>query len=393
MSLQGIRVLEFTHAILGPACGLVLADMKADVLKIEPLTGDPTRNLKGFGAGYFPMFNRNKRSLAVDLKQPEGLAIVLELVRSADVLIENYAPHTMERLGLGYQTLADINPRLIYCTLKGFMPGPYEHRVALDEVVQMMSGLAYMTGPDGQPLRAGTSVTDIMGGTFGALGIMAALREREKTDKGQLVANGLFETAAYMMGQNMIYSVVMGEPIPPMAGRKRSWAIYQPFASQEGELVFIGVTSDRHWQRFCEVFEQADWLADPSLATNAQRYDAFDRLTERIVRIMAGLPKAEIIRKCERAGIPFAPINRPEDLLEDEHLNATGGLLDIPLGDGRSARLPRLPLQMDGQGFDLHTPPPRIGEHTRDTLAKIGYDAHRIDQLIASQIIRANGEE
>lgn len=382
-----MRVLEFTHAILGPACGLVLADMGADVLKIEPLTGDPTRILKGFGAGYFPMFNRNKRSLAIDLKHPDGLRVILELVKTADVLIENFAPHTMERLGLGYEALSALNSRLIYCTLKGFMPGPYEQRVALDEVVQMMSGLAYMTGPDGQPLRAGTSVTDIMGGTFGALGVLAALRERDQTGRGQLVVNGLFETAAYMMGQNMIYSVVTGQPIPPMAGRKRSWAVYQPFASQEGDLVFVGITSDKHWQRFCEVFGRQSWLADPTLATNALRYEAFERLTASIAVMMAQLPKAEIVRKCEQAGIPFAPVNRPEDLFEDEHLNATGGLLDVPIGEGREARLPRLPLLMDGQGFGLHMPPPQVGEHTRDTLLAVGYDGKQIDALIAGNAI------
>lgn len=389
-SLQGVRVLEFTHAILGPACGLVLADLGAEVLKIEPLGGDPTRILKGFGAGYFPMFNRNKRSVAVDLKHPEGKAVILDLVRSADVVIENFAPHTMERLGLGYEDLAALNPRLIYCSLKGFMPGPYENRVALDEVVQMMSGLAYMTGPDGQPLRAGTSVTDIMGGTFGALGILAALRERDQSGRGQLVVNGLFETAAYMMGQNMIYSVVMGEPIPPMAGRKRSWAVYQPFASQEGDLVFIGITSDKHWQRFCEVFEQPQWFADPTLATNALRYEAFERLTSGIAQLMAKLPKAEIVRKCEQAGIPFAPVNRPEDLFEDEHLNATGGLLDVPLGDGRVAKLPRLPLQIGGQSFGLHAPPPQVGEHTRAALSALGYDEARIDALIDQHVIYAS---
>jgi crotonobetainyl-CoA:carnitine CoA-transferase CaiB-like acyl-CoA transferase len=387
MRLEGVRVLEFTHAILGPACGLVLADMGADVLKIEPPQGDHTRTLKGFGAGYFPMFNRNKRSLAVDLKHTDGKAIIYELVKSADVLIENFAPNTMQRLGLGYDVLSALNPRLIYCTLKGFMAGPYEHRVALDEVVQMMSGLAYMTGPDGQPLRVGTSVTDIMGGTFGALGVLGALYERERTGKGALVQNGLFETAAYMMGQNMIYSVVTGEPIPPMAGRKRSWAVYQPFASQEGDLVFVGITSDKHWQSFCEVFERPDLFNDPTLATNALRYDAFERLTGDLKAFFATMPKAEMIAKCDRAGIPFAPINRPEDLFTDEHLNATGGLLDVQLADGLSARLPALPLQVDGQGYGLYLPPPRVGEHTRTTLHALGYDDGRIDALIHAGIL------
>ena len=282
--LAGVRVLEFAHAVLGPACGLVLADLGADVIKIEKPDGDDTRRLKGFGLGYFPFFNRNKRSLAVDLKAEAGRALVQRLARTADVVIENFAPGTMERLGYGSEALRALNPRLIYCALKGFLPGPYAQRHALDEVVQMMSGLAYMTGPVGQPLRAGASVVDVMGGMCAALGVLVALRERDQTGQGQLVQSGLFETAAFLMGHHMAYAAVSGQPVPPMPARVSAWSVYRPFRSRDGELVFVGLTSDRHWRRFCEVFERPDLRDDPRLATNNDRIAARDWLTSTAVR-------------------------------------------------------------------------------------------------------------
>jgi crotonobetainyl-CoA:carnitine CoA-transferase CaiB-like acyl-CoA transferase len=385
--LKDVRVLEFTHAIMGPSAGLVLADLGADVIKIEPAPhGDHTRTLLGFGKGYFTFFNRNKQSLCINLKTDDGKKIAYDLIKSADVLIENFAPNTMERLGLGYDTLKEVNPRLIYCSLKGFTEGPYAQRTALDEVVQMMSGLAYMTGPVGQPLRAGASVIDIMSGTFAALGILAALRERDQTDKGQLVVNGLFETAAYLMGQHLAFAATETEPIPPMPGKPRSWAIYQPFASQEGDLVFLGVTSDKHWEAFCRVFNRPDLWADDTLKTNNQRYDAFERLMPIIANMLANMPKADILKKCEEAGFPFAPVNHPEDLFEDEHLNAGGHLLETQFVEGYTAKLPRLPLSAN---FDvsLRMNPPYIGEHSESILQALGYSDEQIATWRANAVI------
>ncbi len=244
-------MLEFTHAVMGPSAGLILADLGAEIIRIEPSPeGDHTRRLKGFGTGYYTFFNHNKKSLAVNLKTEAGLKIVNKLLGTADALIENFAPGTMDRLGLGYEAVSARNPRLIYCSLKGFMDGPYANRSALDEVVQMMSGLAYMTGPPGQPLRAGASIVDIMGGTFGAVAILAALRERDETGEGQLVQTGLFETAAYIMGQHMAYAAISQQPVPPMPARISPWAVYRLFTSRDGQLVFIGITSDKHWLAF-----------------------------------------------------------------------------------------------------------------------------------------------
>jgi crotonobetainyl-CoA:carnitine CoA-transferase CaiB-like acyl-CoA transferase len=387
LPLTGVRVLEFTHAVLGPACGLVLADLGADVIKIEKPEGDDTRRLKGFGMGYFPFFNRNKRSLAVDVKTEAGRDLVCKLIATADVVIENFAPGTMERLGFGYPALSALHPPLIYCSLKGFLPGPYEHRHALDEVVQMMSGLAYMTGPVGQPLRAGASVIDVMGGTYAALGVLVALRERDHTGRGQLVQSGLFENAAFMMGHHMAYAAASRQPVPPMPARVSAWSVYRTFKTSDGELVFIGVTSDKAWQRFCEAFERPDLLNDERLRTNNDRIAAREWLLPALEAMCAGMPTAEVIRRCEAAGIPFAPIARPEDLFSDPHLAANGALLATAFPDGTVTHLPRLPIAVDGYDFGLRADPPRIGQHSAEILSELGLDQAAQSALMQSGVV------
>lgn len=387
LPLHGLRVLEFTHAVLGPACGLVLADLGADVIKIEKPDGDDTRRLKGFGMGYFPFFNRNKRSLAVDIKAEAGRALTLKLIATADVLIENFAPGTMERLGFGYGALAAHYPKLIYCSLKGFLPGPYEHRHALDEVVQMMSGLAYMTGPVGQPLRAGASVIDVMGGTYAALGVLVALRERDRTGSGQLVQSGLFENAAFMMGHHMAYAAASREPVPPMPARVSAWSVYRTFKTAEGDLVFIGVTSDKAWHRFCEAFARPDLRDDARLQTNNDRIAARDWLLPALETMLAALPKMEILQKCAQAEIPFAPIARPEDLFTDPHLQATNGLLETTFPNGTTTQLPRLPVALNGYDFGLRAQPPQVGQHTEEILRELGYAD--ISEMQANGVVNA----
>ncbi|MDJ0915710.1 MAG: CaiB/BaiF CoA-transferase family protein [Desulfobacterales bacterium] len=388
LPLEGIKVLELGHTVMGPTCGLVLADMGAEVYKVERTgKGDDTRWLKGFGSGFFTYFNRNKKSISIDLKSDKGKEILLKLVEKADILIENFGPGTVERLGVGYDICRKKNPRLIYCSLKGFMPGPYEKRPALDEVVQMMGGLAYMTGPTGRPLRAGTSVTDILGGSYGVIGILAALYQRQFTGRGQLVQASLYESIAFLVGQHMAVAAVSGEPPPPMPERGRTWSIYDLFATADSEQVFIGVTSDRHWKRMCETFEFADWAENEQLATNQARIEAREWFLPELQKRIGALNKNEVMALAEKAGIPFAPVNRPQDLFDDPHMNQSGSFVNTKTPKGASVKLPKIPLRLNGAAFDLRRHPPGIGEGSREIYRRCGYTDEDIHELIADGII------
>ena len=383
----GLLVLEFTHAVMGPTTGLLLADMGAEVIHIEPPAGDETRRLNGFGTGYFPFYNRNKKSLAIDLKSEAGKKIIYELVKKADVVVENFGPGTMERLDLGYSQLTAHNSRLIYCSLKGFLPGPYEKRHAMDEVAQMMGGLAYMTGRPGDPLRAGTSVIDITGGMFGYIGILLALYEREKTGLGKEVKASLFETTAFLMGQHMAYSAITKVPVPPMPARISAWSIYRIFNTKDDDQVFVGIISEKHWERFCEVFGWNDWLADESLKSNNARIDNRDWFLPELEKRMLAFTKNEIVEKCEMASIPVAPIAKPEDLFDDVQLNEGGSLLPTVLPDGTETKLPTTPLDYGGEKASLHLNPPKIGEHTSEILKGIGLGEEEIKKLKTNGIV------
>ncbi|MGI0037491.1 MAG: CaiB/BaiF CoA transferase family protein [Nitrososphaera sp.] len=389
LPLAGIRVAEFCHVVMGPTCGLVLADLGAEVIKVEPLEGDHTRKLVASGAGFFPTYNRNKKSFAVDLKAPEGREAALKLIASADVLTENFRPGAMDKLGFGYDALGRLRPELIYCSMKGFLAGPYEHRTGLDEVVQMMGGLAYMTGGRYGPLRAGASVNDVMGGMFGAITILAALHQRAATGKGQHVQSALFENNAFLVAQHMMEGLASGKPVPPMPDRTRAWAIYDNFKTRDGELVFVGVVTDTQWKIFCEAFGLADLLADPELKTNPRRVEARPRILPVVTGIFAGMTKQELMDRCEALGLPFAPIAKPDDLFDDPHLNAAGGMAPITLPNGRKTRVPNLPIEMDGRRFGTRLDLPRVGEHTREVLASLGYGADAVNALVARRIVHA----
>jgi crotonobetainyl-CoA:carnitine CoA-transferase CaiB-like acyl-CoA transferase len=384
--LSGIRILELGHTVMGPSCSLVLADLGADVIKVEPPEGDRTRANVGFGSALYPVFNRNKRSFSIDLKSEEGKVVLRKLVKSADALVENFAHGTMERLGFGYEQLSEINPRIVYCALKGFLSGPYEHRPALDEVVQFMGGLAYMTGPTGRPLRAGASVVDIMGGMFGALGIMAALRERDRTGRGQMVKSALFESTAFLVAQHMGQQALTGKAPPPMPEKEGSWAVYQTFQTADDRMVFIGITSDNHWRAFCNEFGLQDLLADPSLKTNPQRAQQRERIRPIVTAKFAAETYDSLVEKLERLHIPFGPLATPGDLFDDPHLNQGGRMLDILFPTGTRAKIPGIPLEMSGKTPGVRKQPPRMGEHTREVLAELGYDEAEIDRLVAGGI-------
>ncbi len=381
----GIRVVEFTHMVMGPTCGMVLGDLGAEVIKVETVGhgrhGDATRHLIGSGAGFFPLFNRNKKSLALDLQTLEGREALLRLLATADIVSENFKPGTMAKLGLDYASLKALNPRLIYVSLKGFLPGPYERRTALDEVVQMMGGLAYMTGRPGDPLRAGTSVNDIMGGLFGAMGAMAALAARAKTGLGQEVQSALFENNVFLVAQHMMQFAVTGQAPDPMPARISAWGIYDIFKVKDGEQIFLAVVSDSAWQIFCKIFDFSDLYADTRIATNNQRVRARTWLMPDLRARLAGYRASELAALFEANALPFAPITRPQDLLDDPHLLATGALAPICLADGRQAQTVLMPITLNGQRPGVRLSPPKMGEHNAEILGALGYTEAQIAAL------------
>jgi crotonobetainyl-CoA:carnitine CoA-transferase CaiB-like acyl-CoA transferase len=390
LPLEGLKVLEFCHTVMGPSAGLLLADLGADVIKVEPAPlGDITRRMHGFANGFFYAFNRNKRSLVVNLKDDDGRAIIHRLVGETDVVLENYAPGAMDRLGCGYKALSAINPRLVFAELKGFLSGPYGHRLALDEVVQYMSGLAYMTGPPGRPLRAGASIIDIMGGMFAVIAVQAALRERDRTGKGKLVKSALFESAAFVMTQHMSRQVISGTPPMPMADKRRSgaWAVYEPFDTSDGEQIFIGLTRDNHWIRFWTHFNRPDLIADERYETNAMRVKERPTILPIVAEVVAKETLPHMLEVCESIEVPFARVARPGDLFDDPHLNQGGHMLDIVFPGGKHAPMPAIPIEMSGHTFGVRRQTPEAGEHTREILANLGYEKKKIEELRARDVI------
>jgi crotonobetainyl-CoA:carnitine CoA-transferase CaiB-like acyl-CoA transferase len=385
--LAGVRVAELSQMVMGPSCGLILADLGADVVKVEPLAGDRTRFFKGNAAGFFATYSRNKRSIALDTSSAQGQAVVRRLIERSDVLIENFRPGLLKRIGLDFDSVTAFAPRLIYCSLKGYLPGPYENRLALDEVVQMMGGLAYMTGLPDRPMRAGASVNDIMGGMFGVIAIQAALAERQRTGRGRYIQSALYENNVFLMAQAMMYETVTGQPSIPYSIKNSPWPVYDLFDTKDGSKLFVTIVGEEQWNAFCRAFDRENWLADPRLATGNGRVDNRSWLIPEIAKIFKQWTKADLAAMLENLDLPCAPVNKPGDLFGDPHLNESGGLTDIALPNGRRGKTPLLPISMDGQRLPNRRDPPQIGQHTRDVLYEIGLTASDIVELERSGTI------
>ncbi len=386
LPFAGLRMVEFTHMVMGPTCGMVFADLGAEVIKVEPPKGDNTRHLIGSGAGFYPLFNRNKKSLVLDLKTPGGREAVLRLIATADIVSHNFRPETIAAQGLDYASLQKLNPRLIYIALKGFLPGPYEHRTALDEVVQMMGGLAYMTGPIGQPLRAGTSVNDIMGGMFGAMAAMAALAQREKTGLGQEVQAALYENNIFLVAQHMMQYAVTGVPADPMPSRISAWGVYDVFTVKGGEQIFLSAVTDTQWLIMCDAFGWADLKADSALGSNNDRVRERPRLLPILRERFAAYTAQQLSDLFEQHGLPYAPIKKPHELVDDPHLLATGSLAPMTLPSGETTNTVLFPFAMDGQRMGVRLNPPQLGEHSAEILASLGYGVPDIAALSATDV-------
>ena len=352
--------------VMGPTCGMILGDLGAEVIKVEPPGGDKTRRLIGSGAGFFALFNRNKKSVTADLSDRQDRARIEKLIASADIVSENFRAGALAKYGFDYASLKKTHKRLIYVSHKGFLPGPYDHRVALDEVVQMMAGLAYMTGPPGRPLRAGSSVNDIMGGMFGVIGALAALAERDRTGRGQEVQVGLFENCVLLSAQHMLQYRLTGVASPPMPDRINAWGVFDLFDTADGEQVFLGVVTDTQWAVFGRAFDLGGLADDPRLASNNLRVEARAWMLPALREIVKRYSSKDLQAVFEREGLPYAPIVRPEQLFDDPHLLASGGLANLTMENGATLPVPPLPILLDGRHLKPRMPLPRIGEHNAE---------------------------
>ena len=372
LPLAGVRVIEMTHRVMGPSCGMILAQLGAEVIKVEPPSGDKTRSLGGMGTSFFPLFNRGKRSVVLEFSRPEDRDAMHRLLQTADVFLENFRDGQLEKQGLGADELRRRHPHLIIAGHKGFLSGPYEHRPALDEVVQMMSGLAAMTGTREKPQRVGSSANDIMGGMFGAIAILAALYQKRggKRD-GADIRIGLFENCLFLVAQHMVEYEMTGNKPRSMPEREHAWPIYDIFDAAGDARIFIGVVTEGHWQSFCREFGLAEFLDDPTLRTTTDRILARARILPRVAEVIARWNVDDLSQKLDALNICFSPINRPEDLFDDPHVLRPGGLVNNVAADGKPFRVPALPIEWDGHhiGEGLKVAP--LGADTLSVRAEI----------------------
>jgi len=377
--LAGVTVVEMTHMIMGPSCGQFLAYLGAEVIKVEPPEGDKTRHLTGMGRGFFPTFNRGKRSITLDLKSEAGRAALGKLLAGADIFVENFRDQSLMRMGFSPETLRAEYPSLIVASCKGFLHGPYQDRTAMDEVVQMMTGLAYMTGPTGRPLRIGSSANDIMGGLFGAFSVLGALMERGKTGEGRALRVGLFENCLLLVAQHMVQFDVEGREAPPMPERDFSWPVYDIFTTRDERQIFVGAVTEGQWTMLCRAIGLEQLLDDPGLQTKMEQIEARDRTLPLFACAIAAHDYDALETAFEAHGIPFSPINRPAEMYNDPHVMRPGGLHNSAFPSGETFRAPGLPIEVDGaipapSSLDIAA----IGADTDAVLSALGLSAEDI---------------
>jgi crotonobetainyl-CoA:carnitine CoA-transferase CaiB-like acyl-CoA transferase len=393
LPLKGVRVLELSHIVAGPSGGVILADLGAEVIKVEhPDGGDTSRGYPNQGATFFS-FNRNKRCLALDLRQPAGKEVFAKLVAKADVVYDNFAPGALKRLGLGYEWGRTINPRIIYCSVKGFLEGPNGDRPFLDELAQMAGGLAYLTGTKDQPMRAGASITDIGAATYGVIGVLAALYRREKSGLGESIEAGLFETIVFWVSQYITSAQITGMDAPPRGARSSGmgatmgWGVYQLFPTKDGRQVFIAVTGNAHWAALCDALGFADWRDDAEFNNNRKRAAQKPRIAERVTAAVKQFSYDDITAALYKARVPYAPVNTPMDLITEKHLAGSDQWLKLKAGD-RELKVPKLPFQMQGtEAFSVREQPAALGEHTDVILGELGYSAADIAKLKTEHVV------
>ena len=398
LPLQGVRVIELSHIVAGPSGGSILGDLGADVIKIEnPEVGDTARSQDNAGSTFFT-FNRNKRFLALDLRQPKGKAIFEKLVQRADIVLDNFAPGAMQRLGLDYKWARGVNKRIIYCSIKGFLSGPYSDRPFLDELAQMAGGLAFLTGTANQPMRAGASITDIGAATYGVLGILAALYRREQTGAGDCIEAGLFETVVFWISQHITSAQMKGVNPPPRGARSSGmgatmgWGVYQLFGTSDNKQVFIAVTSNRNWAGLCDALGFADWRDSPEFNNNRKRSANKPRIAERIIEAVGKLTYDDVTERLYKAQVPYSPVGTPLDLINERHMNEGQHWLHLKVGD-KALKVPKLPMSFGAtRDFEVREQPSSLGGHTDAILAELGYSGSDIEALKTEQVVKRTNQ-
>ncbi|MFQ5761408.1 MAG: CaiB/BaiF CoA transferase family protein [Candidatus Bathyarchaeia archaeon] len=371
----GLRILELGHVVAGPFATFILGNLGAEVIKIErPREGDPARSYPEMGASIFVAYNAGKKSVTLNLKSPVGREILLKLVETADAVVENYSPGVMESLGLSYEDMRRVNPRIIYCSIKGFGPGPYRQRPAMEALVQSLSGFMSLVGePGGPPLRSPAPIMDCSSGLFAALAVVVALHARQATGRGQKVEVALFETGALLMSLWLAYYALYNVLPERLGAGHLVWAPYGLFKASAGKQVFIGVSSDKHWKLLCEAFNNRELAEDPKFQTMQGRVANKKELTQRLEGILQGFKVEEIVDRLVSFNVPAAPMNTLDKVLNDEHFNASKTVFRTETDGGKSVKLPVAPIIGAEFAAEVHDGLPRLGEHTEGILKSLGY--------------------